>query len=63
MAWQVCKVLAKLPEAERKSRVMCIDTHDELTAAWRALIAAGFPPEATAITASPRHPASVSACR
>ena len=26
MAWQVCKVLAKLPEAERKSRVMCIDT-------------------------------------
>lgn len=29
-------------------RVMCIDTHDELTAAWRALIAAGFPPEATA---------------
>lgn len=30
-------------------RVMCIDTHDELTAAWRALIAAGFPPEATAV--------------
>ncbi len=29
-------------------RVMCIDTHDELTAAWRALIAAQFPPEATA---------------
>lgn len=29
-------------------RVMCIDTHDELTAAWRALIAAGFPPEASA---------------
>ncbi len=29
-------------------RVMCIDTHDELTAAWRALIAAHFPPEATA---------------
>ncbi len=29
-------------------RVMCIDPHDELTAAWRALIAAGFPPEATA---------------
>ncbi len=25
-ALQVCKVLAKLPEAERKSRVMCIDT-------------------------------------
>ena len=29
-------------------RVMCIDPHDELTAAWRALIASGFPPEATA---------------
>ena len=29
-------------------RVMCIDTHDELTAAWRALIAAHFPPAATA---------------
>ncbi len=29
-------------------RVMCIDTHDELAAAWRALIAAHFPPEATA---------------
>jgi hypothetical protein len=29
-------------------RVMCIDPHDELTAAWRALIAAGFPPRATA---------------
>jgi iron(III) transport system substrate-binding protein len=29
-------------------RVMCIDPHDELTDAWRALIAAGFPPEATA---------------
>ena len=29
-------------------RVMCIDPHDELTAAWRALIAAHFPPEATA---------------
>ena len=29
-------------------RVMCIDTHDELTAAWHALIAADFPPEATA---------------
>jgi len=27
---------------------MCVDTHDELTAAWRALIEAGFPPEATA---------------
>lgn len=30
-------------------RVMCIDTHDELTDAWSALIAAGFPPEATAV--------------
>ena len=30
-------------------RVMCIDTHDELTAAWHALIDAGFPPEATAV--------------
>jgi ABC-type Fe3+ transport system substrate-binding protein len=29
-------------------RVMCIDTHDELAAAWQALAAAGFPPEATA---------------
>ena len=29
-------------------RVMCIDTHDELTTAWHALIAAHFPPEATA---------------
>ena len=29
-------------------RVMCIDPHDELTAVWRALIAAHFPPEATA---------------
>ena len=29
-------------------RVMCIDTHDELTAAWRALIDARFPPEALA---------------
>jgi len=25
-------------------RVMCIDTHDELTRAWKDLIAAGFPP-------------------
>ncbi len=30
-------------------RVMCIDTHDELTDAWSALITAGFPPEATAV--------------
>ena len=29
-------------------RVMCIDTHDELTAAWGALIDAQFPPEAMA---------------
>jgi len=29
-------------------RIMCIDTHDELVEAWQALIAAGFPPEATA---------------
>lgn len=29
-------------------RVMCIDSHDELTAAWRELRAAGFPPEALA---------------
>jgi iron(III) transport system substrate-binding protein len=27
-------------------RVMCLDTHAELAAAWRALIEAGFPPEA-----------------
>jgi hypothetical protein len=26
VSWQICKVLAKLPEAERKGRVMCIDT-------------------------------------
>ncbi len=30
-------------------RVMCIDTHDELTAAWQALIAADFPREAMAV--------------
>jgi ABC-type Fe3+ transport system substrate-binding protein len=29
-------------------RVSCIDAHDEQVAAWQALIAAGFPPEATA---------------
>ena len=29
-------------------RVMCIDPHDELAEAWRALIEAGFPPEASA---------------
>jgi len=30
-------------------RVMCLDTHDELVAAWREIIAAGMPPEALAI--------------
>lgn len=29
-------------------RVSCIDPHDEQSAAWKALIAAGFPPQATA---------------
>ncbi|MGH8048573.1 MAG: ABC transporter substrate-binding protein, partial [Chthoniobacterales bacterium] len=29
-------------------RVSCIDSHDEQAAAWRALIAANFPPQATA---------------
>jgi len=29
-------------------RVMCLDTHDEQMEAWKALIDAGFPPEATA---------------
>jgi spermidine/putrescine-binding protein len=29
-------------------RVMSLDSHDEQTAAWQALIEAGFPPEATA---------------
>jgi hypothetical protein len=29
-------------------RVMCLDSHDEQAAAWKALIEAGFPPEATA---------------
>jgi hypothetical protein len=29
-------------------RAMCIDVHDELTDAWRALIRAGFPPQAMA---------------
>ena len=27
-------------------RVMCLDTHAELVEAWRAIIAAGMPPEA-----------------
>ena len=30
-------------------RVMCIDPHKELTAAWRALVEANFPAEATAV--------------
>jgi iron(III) transport system substrate-binding protein len=30
-------------------RVMCLDTHQELTAAWRAIIAAGMPAEALAV--------------
>ena len=29
-------------------RVMCIDCHEELAAAWKELRAAGFPTEATA---------------
>lgn len=29
-------------------RVSCIDSHDEQASAWKALIKAGFPPEATA---------------
>lgn len=34
-------------------RAMCIDTHQELKAAWRELIAHGFPPEATAAFSEP----------
>jgi iron(III) transport system substrate-binding protein len=30
-------------------RAMCIDPHDELREAWKALIAANFPPQATAV--------------
>ena len=30
-------------------RVSCIDSHDEQAAAWKELIAANFPPEATAV--------------
>jgi hypothetical protein len=30
-------------------RIMCFDTHRELTAAWREIIAAGHPPEALAV--------------
>ncbi len=32
-------------------RVICIDSHDEMKAAWRALIAAGMPAEALAVFA------------
>jgi iron(III) transport system substrate-binding protein len=30
-------------------RVMCLDSHDEQVAAWKALVDAGFPPQATAL--------------
>jgi iron(III) transport system substrate-binding protein len=30
-------------------RIMCLDSHDEQVAAWKALIASGFPSEATAL--------------
>ena len=30
-------------------RIMCLDSHDEQLAAWKALIDAGFPPKATAV--------------
>jgi iron(III) transport system substrate-binding protein len=30
-------------------RIMCLDSHEEQAAAWKAIIAAGFPPEATAL--------------
>jgi iron(III) transport system substrate-binding protein len=30
-------------------RIMCLDSHDEQVAAWKALVASGFPPEATAL--------------
>ena len=30
-------------------RVMCLDSHEEQVAAWKALVAAGFPPQATAL--------------
>jgi iron(III) transport system substrate-binding protein len=33
-------------------RVMCLDVHDELAAAWRALIEASFPPEAARVFAN-----------
>ena len=34
---------------------MCLDTHDELRAAWAALIAHQFPPQATAAFADLSH--------
>jgi ABC-type Fe3+ transport system substrate-binding protein len=36
-------------------RTMCIDAHDELRNAWRALVAADFPPEATAVFGDLSH--------
>ena len=30
-------------------RIMCLDSHDEQAAAWKALVNAGFPPKATAV--------------
>ncbi len=36
-------------------RAMCLDTHDELRAAWAALIAHQFPPQATAAFADLSH--------
>ena len=30
-------------------RIMCLDSHDEQVAAWKALVAAGFPPHATSL--------------
>ena len=30
-------------------RIMCLDSHDEQVAAWKALVAAGFPPQATSL--------------
>lgn len=30
-------------------RIMCLDTHDEQVSAWKALVAAGFPPKATEV--------------
>ena len=33
-------------------RTMCLDSHDEQVSAWKALVAAGFPPDATTIFSS-----------